>query len=113
MMSFASDRKAIETPERNQADATFGYSIRRLILWGSLVVSLGSFAYLKSSKQVFWPSLELSSINSQPKVQLCPQAAMLFPKHHQEIWRTMEDRLSDKTFEKAAIDWLAGSIQIP
>ncbi|VDC01304.1 unnamed protein product [Peniophora sp. CBMAI 1063] len=114
-MASAQAEQPSEKRGRSEPTATIpsGSRARCLLLCGSVLALLGVIVCLRLPGSFLPFALQFKALGSVHEVHLCPQATVLFPARHKEVWQAMADRLSDKAFEKAAIDWLANSIRIP
>ena len=45
--------------------------------------------------------------------KLCPQSSALYPKHHEQVWKSLGHDFKEKTFEERAVAWLQGAVRIP
>ena len=45
--------------------------------------------------------------------KLCPQSSALYPKHHEQVWKSLGHGFNEKTFKEKAVAWLQGAVRIP
>jgi hypothetical protein len=45
--------------------------------------------------------------------KLCPQSSALYPKHHEQVWKSLGHDFKKKTFKEKAVAWLQGAVRIP
>ena len=45
--------------------------------------------------------------------KLCPQSSALYPKHHEQVWKSLGHDFEKKTFKEKAVVWLQGAVRIP
>ena len=44
--------------------------------------------------------------------KLCPQSSALYPKHHEQVWKSLGHDFKEKTFKEKAVAWLQGAVRI-
>src|SRR5579863_1650157 len=56
----------------------------------------------------------LSAIGLDHRVaaKLCPQSSALYPKHHEQVWKSLGHDLEEKPFKEKAVAWLQGAVRI-
>lgn len=57
----------------------------------------------------------LSAIGLHHRVaaKLCPQSSALYPKLHEQVWKSLGQDFEEKPFKEKAVAWLQGAVRIP
>jgi len=45
--------------------------------------------------------------------KICPQADVLYPDHHAQLWERLGKDFSQDSFTVTAVEWLRGAVRIP
>ena len=76
--------------------------------------SLGKLVTLGIVVNSLWQAHRLWSAPVVPAASpVCPQAGVLLPVQHSELWRTVNDQIGTPGFRDLAVNWLSGAVRVP